>query len=136
MSARLWRLALVSAVCLPALGCGNVTLPIPSDLDSGITGIVLAGPTCPVQGPGIGPACDDLPLSATIVVRAAGSGLEVTRFQSDAEGLFRVPLYPGTYQLDPQPVSPSGLPRGTPQTVEVVAAQFTNVTIQYDTGIR
>jgi hypothetical protein len=128
-------LIVLSGVTLVLLGgCPGVL--IPSNLDSGITGTVLAGPQCPVIGPNSRPECNDKPLVATIIVRTADLGLEVTRFTSDANGQFRVPLYPGTYELDPQPVSSTGFPIGHPQTVQVVAGQFTDVTIDYDTGIR
>jgi hypothetical protein len=130
MNARL-TLLLVGAGTLGLAGC---PLPIPSDLDSGITGTVLAGPQCPVVDPN-NPACADKPLAATIIVRTPG-GLLVTQFTSDDSGQFHVPLFPGTYTLDPQPVSASGFPRGVPQTVTVEAGQFTEVTIEYDTGIR
>ncbi len=131
MNARLPATAAVVAI----LGLTGCPAPIPSDLDSGITGTVLAGPQCPVIGPNSGPECNDKPLAATIVVKSA-AGVLVTQFTSDADGQFRAPLFPGTYLLDPQPVSPSGLPRGVPQTVQVAAGQFTEITIQYDTGIR
>jgi len=134
VSARLVLVVMSAATFGLAGGCPGV--PIPSDLDSGITGTVLAGPQCPVVGPNTGPECEDKPLAATIVVRSADGRTAVTRFTSDANGEFRVPLYPGSYVLDPQPVSPNGLPFGQPQSVEVAAGQFTDVTIQYDTGIR
>ncbi len=128
------RLTLATVVAA-TLGLAGCPVPIPSNLDSGIAGTVLAGPQCPVIGPNSGPECDDKPLAATIVVRSA-AGVFVTQFTSDADGQFRVPLFPGSYTLEPQPVSPSGLPHGVPQTVEVQAGQFTEVTIEYDTGIR
>ncbi len=131
MNARM-ALMLVAAGMVGVAGC---PVPIPGNLDSGIAGTVLAGPQCPVVGPNSGPECDDKPLAATIVVRST-AGLLVTQFTSDASGEFRVPLFPGTYLLDPQPVSASGLPHGVPQTVTVDAGQFTEVTIEYDTGIR
>jgi hypothetical protein len=125
-------LSLVIGVTLGLAGCPT---PIPSNLDSGVTGTVLAGPQCPVIGPNSGPECADKPLAAMIVVKSA-TGLFVTQFMSDADGQFRVPLFPGHYTLDPQPVSPSGVPHGVPETVAVLAGQFTEVTITYDTGIR
>ena len=134
MSARLVLVLLSAAAVGLAGGCPGPA--IPSDLDSGITGILLAGPQCPVIGPDSGPECDDKPLAATVVVRSADGRTEVTRFTSAADGEFRVPLYPGSYVLDPQPVSPNGLPFGKPQNVEVAAGQFADVTILYDTGIR
>ena len=122
---------LIAAATLGLAGCPG---PIPSDLDSGVAGIVLAGPQCPVVGPDSGPECDDKPLAATIVVRSAG--FFVTQFTSGVDGRFRVPLFPGHYTLEPQPVSASGFPTGVPQTVTVEGGQFTDVRVMYDTGIR
>ncbi len=102
---------------------------------SGISGIVRAGPQCPVVRPG-DPNCADKPLAATIIVRSAATNLAITQFTSAADGTFQVALAPGSYILDPQPGSPSGLPHANPQPVQVTAGQFTNVTIEYDTGIR
>ena len=123
----------LSIACLLAFtisaGCGAF---IPPNLDSGITGIVEAGPTCPVVRPGMD--CADRPIVATIIVRYASSGLEATRFTSDADGMFRVPLFPGTYVLDPQQAGYIGTPPS--QTVDVNAGQFTSIAIEYDTGIR
>ena len=115
---------------LGVAGCGLV--PALISPDSGVSGIVQAGPTCPVVQPGMN--CADKPIVATVIVRFAGSGIEATRFTSDAQGMFRVALLPGQYVLDPQPAGFIGTPAS--QTVDVRAAQFTSVTIEYDTGIR
>lgn len=123
--------ALVGLVLHASSGCG--TLPIPPNVDSGISGIVQAGPTCPVVQPGLD--CDDRPIVATIVVRDAALGLEVTRFTSDSAGMFRAALLPGTYVLDPQP-NDCCIGGASPQTIEVQTGQFTTVVIAYDTGIR
>lgn len=113
-------------------GCAGAF--IPADLDSGISGIVLAGPTCPVQSPD-NPECDDKPYAATIVIKTADGLFTVTRFTAGDDGRFRAPLYPGTYLLDPQP-GQNGLPVSSPQTVMVQSGAFTELTISYDTGIR
>ena len=47
----------------------------------------------------------------------------------------RVPLFPGTYLLDPLPGA-SGFPVSSPQTVVVQSGVFTDRTISYDTEIR
>ncbi len=125
---------LTAALLTMVVGCPGTT-PIPGNLDSGITGIIQAGPQCPVVRPN-DPNCADKPLAATVIVKSAATGLQVTQFTSSSDGTFHVPLPPGSYELDPQPGSPSGLPFGAPQTVQVQAGQFTNVTIEYDTGIR
>jgi hypothetical protein len=77
--------------------------------------------------------CPDKPYQATIIVLNQGGG-EVRRFQTDAEGRFRIELPPGTYTLVPQ--SPGKLPRAGEQTVMVTSGQFTAVTITFDSGIR
>ncbi len=134
MRARFTLVLFLAGSAYLAGGCPAISLL--GNLDSGITGIIQAGPQCPVIGPNSPPDCQDKPLAATVIVRSAATGLEITRFQSAADGTFSVPLPPGSYVLDPQPGSPSGFPHAAPQNVEVQAGQFTNVTIEYDTGIR
>ena len=111
-------------------GCG--ALSPPANLDSGITGIIQAGPTCPVVQPGMD--CADKPIAATVIVRFSSTGLEATRFTTDSDGMFRVTLFPDRYVLDPQPAGFIGAPPS--QTVDVQPSQFTDVVIEYDTGIR
>jgi len=113
-------------------GCAGAF--IPPDLDRGISGIVLAGPTCPVVTPD-NSECDDQPYAASIVVKTADGRFTVTRFTAGNDGRFRVPLYPGTYLLHPLPGA-SGFPVSSPQTVVVQSGAFTELTISYDTGIR
>lgn len=125
-------MSIASLLAAHASGCG--TLVIPPDLDSGISGIILAGPQCPVEMPDR-PECDDQPFQGTVVVRSANGLIEVTRFTADSDGRFRVPLFPGTYCLDPMS-GRNGFPFAAPQTVEVRSGEFIEITILYDTGIR
>jgi len=81
------------------------------------------------------PECDDRPYVASVVVETADGRFTVTRFTAGTDGRFRVPLFPGTYLLDPLPGA-GGLPVSSPQTVVVQAGAYTEVTISYDTGIR
>jgi hypothetical protein len=81
------------------------------------------------------PECDDQPYAATIVVKTANGRFVVTRFTAGIDGAFRVPLFPGTYLLEPLPGA-SGFPVSSPQTVVVQSGVFTDLTISYDTGIR
>jgi hypothetical protein len=60
---------------------------------------------------------------------------EVARISSNDEGLFQVPLPPGEYTVAPTPGGDS-LPSAPPQAVSVVAGSFTEIEINYDTGIR
>lgn len=123
------------AIPITILMTGCVFPFIPTDLSSGITGIVLSGPQCPVVAPGMDDDCADKPYPATIIVKTTNGLFEVTRFTADSNGEFRVPLPPGQYLLDPLPGS-NGFPHASPQTVDVQAEQFTEITILYDTGIR
>jgi hypothetical protein len=99
---------------------------------SGIEGIVLLGPTCPVQR--VDSPCPDRPYSATIDIVQAVSGAAVTAFTSGADGRFMVELAPGTYRLVPR--TTGTLPRGVEQTVTVADGLVTRVQVSYDTGIR
>jgi hypothetical protein len=101
----------------------------PADEQQGIYGTITIGPTTPVCR--IDLPCDR-PYSTTIVV--SNSEGEVTRFISDKEGHFNVALLPGTYRLSP--VGSDRLPWMSPQSVTVTAGLYTQVDIQFDSGIR
>ena len=131
---RLKRFTGALILLLAYLVGGCVGVVIPPDLDSGISGVVLAGPTCPVQSQD-DPQCEDQPYAATIVVKTADGRFTVTAFTAGVDGHFRVPLYPGIYLLDPQPGT-SGFPVSSPQTIVVRAGAFTDLIVSYDTGIR
>lgn len=112
----------------------NVTL----DTNSGIEGQALLGPVCPgpqVAGATEATRCADQPYQATFEVLAE-KGSVVTTFQTDDQGRFEVALSPGTYTLVPQTNPNAVLPRASIQTVTVTEGQFTQITINFDTGIR
>ncbi|GAB4252921.1 MAG: hypothetical protein Kow00122_10740 [Thermoleophilia bacterium] len=106
--------------------------PLPGSGDSGISGLVLLGPLTPVSEEGLPTS---RPYAATIVVRSADAGDEITRFRSGTDGRFSVSLPPGEYLLDPVPGG-DPLPRAIRQKVSVEPHRYTVVTIEYDTGIR
>ena len=100
-------------------------------VDSGIRGLVLYGPTCPVQRPGR--SCER-PYQASIAIRRVRAGTLVMRVRSGVGGRFTVHLAPGSYVLVPSNGRP--YPRAHPQTVSVHRDAFTSVTVRYDSGIR
>jgi major membrane immunogen (membrane-anchored lipoprotein) len=104
--------------------------PTPS---SGIEGLVSESPMCP--GPvTIGDTqCQDQPYQATISILDANSKL-IRQFQTDASGIFKIPLTPGTYILHPE--TNKAQPHAADQSVIVTTGQFTQATITYDTGMR
>jgi hypothetical protein len=102
---------------------------------SAIRGQALAGPIFPVERPGVP---NTRPLAGAIItLQPAGGGPEITRVRADQDGRFQIPIAPGSYLIVPLPPDPAAfLPRGVPQTVTVRAGGFTDVVVQYDTGIR
>jgi len=108
--------------------------PLPAD--SGVSGMVTAGPTCPVVTDPPDPSCADRPVEGAVLVVTTLAGVEVDRTTSDAEGRFALSLAPGAYRLEPQPVE--GL-MGTAAPVEFTVepgAPALDLVIGYDTGIR
>jgi hypothetical protein len=103
----------------------------PTPLDSGIQGQVSIGPLCPVVQVGVD--CPDQPYQSSFMVLTS-NGKELTRFQSDADGIFKIALSPGDYILRPE--SPNSLPYAAEQPFTVLAGQFTQLTVIYDSGIR
>jgi hypothetical protein len=102
---------------------------------TGVGGVALAGPVCPVETVPPDPGCAPRPVAgAVIVIRDAG-GSEVARAMTGADGSFFAELPAGDYVVEPQPVE--GL-MGTavPLEVSVVDGLPSEVKLDYDTGIR
>ena len=121
---------LVLVAGLAACGAGSA-----APADSGVRGIVLIGPMCPVVQEGV--PCPDRPFEATIRVhRGSADGKVVAAARSGADGRFRVNLAPGRYVLEPLAPRPGSPPYASPVAVEVRPHAFTRVTIGFDSGIR
>lgn len=98
---------------------------------SGIEGQVFIGPTCPVVK--IGQECPDEPYQAVLTVNSL-EGERIVQVQTDEEGQFKIPLEPGEYILHPE--SPNALPFAQEQEFKVEDGKFTQLTVNYDSGIR
>jgi hypothetical protein len=160
---RRW-LPVAMAVAWLLLGCEAIAdvTPRPTQTispDTGIRGIVLLGPTCAVQPgptggaepgvtpspvgtpdpsftPGPAPTAADpcvTPFVAEIVILDRRNA-EVTRVRSGPDGRFEVLLPPGDYTVAPVPGDP--YPTAPAQAVSVTAGEFTEIEIDYDSGIR
>ena len=103
----------------------------PTPRESGIEGQVVIGPMCSVVQPG--QACPDGPYQTTLTVNSL-SGRRIAQFQTDETGRFKIPLEPGEYILHPE--SPNGFPVASDQTFAVEAGKYTQLTVNYDSGIR
>ena len=99
--------------------------------DSGVRGLVLYGPTCPVERPGH--PCTR-PYAAWITIRREPKGTFVTRVHAGSDGRFTARLRAGHYVLVPRNGKP--FPRAQSQHVSVHRHRFTDVTIHFDSGIR
>ena len=125
------RLRLGLALFLTLAACESVIIILGPAGAQGITGIILLGPQCPLES--LEDPCPDLPLQAWLEVRTAG-GVLVGRVQSDEDGQFRVGLPFGAYILDPESGNP--FPVASEMEVDVAEGVFTDVTVNFDTGIR
>jgi hypothetical protein len=133
------RLARVLLLLALVAGCGDSAVRTNGDAGggssgSGIEGIVLVGPQCPVER--ADSPCPDRPLpDAEFRVVKRPSGDVVRTVRSGKDGRFRVALDAGDYTLEPVPGS-GGFPFGKPTDVTVRAGAYTNVTVSFDSGIR
>jgi hypothetical protein len=118
------------ALALSACGAGGPT----SAPDSGIRGLVTLGPTCPVQVEGDPQPCSTT-YAATLEIHDQASDRLITTVTSGADGRFEVRLAPGTYRIVPQVAEV--LPVAAPvEDVVVAAGRFTEVLVDFDSGIR
>lgn len=118
-------------IVLLTLACSLFAKPTPAD--SGITGVVLIGPMCPVMIEG--QECPDQPYQATLTVNNL-EGREIVQFQADENGNFNVPLAPGEYILYPETPPGKPYPIADEQHFIVLPGEFTRITVLYDSGIR
>jgi hypothetical protein len=127
-NASLVLIALLVASCTPAAS--------PSSATQTLEVRVVAGPVCPVETQPPDPGCEPRPVvGAPIVVSSAdGRNAVVAQDVSDADGIVRLALPPGSYIVTGGEVEGlMGLPPPTPVKVATTAVF---VTLAYDTGIR
>lgn len=91
---------------------------------------MLLGPTCPVATSA--EPCVT-PYAAVLVVLDRANA-EVGRVTSAADGRFEIALPPGDYTVAPTPGDP--FPTAHPLPVSVVEGSFTEIEVNYDSGIR
>jgi hypothetical protein len=132
-----WLRLLFACLVVVVVGCSEIGIPIDTPTPpSGIRGVVLLGPTCPVsQDPGANdPVPCVTPYAASLVVLDSESAV-VARVMSAADGTFQVDLPEGDYVVTPSTGSDT-YPIAQPVSVTVSTGQYADVEINYDTGIR
>jgi hypothetical protein len=123
----------LSILALVIVACGSQA-PSPGAQEQGVRGVVLLGPSCPVETDAS--PCPDEPLpGVTVRVLKDGEPLDETA-TSDGSGRFELRLPPGAYTLEA--IVPEGGPGmfAKPVDVTVPASGFVDVVVPVDTGIR
>lgn len=106
--------------------------------DTGVLeGKVTIGPLVPVTQEGQPqptPRPEDYAVREIVILNGNGIG-EVARVSIDPDGMYRIMLLPGLYQVD---INHAGTDRveGFPKSVTIVAGETTRLDIDIDTGIR
>lgn len=119
-------------VALASTACGNEASDLPAAGGSGVRGVVMYGPTCPVAI--AGSPCPDRLWSG--VVRAVDlNGDAVGETTTRDRGTFQLELPEGTYDVLAV-VEGGGPPTGEPARVTVAGEGYARVTLQVDSGIR
>lgn len=121
----------LSALVILLAACGTETPE--SKVDSGVRGVVVSGPQCPVET--IDDPCPDLPVSGIVVSVSTPEGSVAAETRTDAEGRFDVAVVPGEYVVQPV-VESGGVAFSKPVQVSVADGKFVEVTLIVDTGIR
>jgi hypothetical protein len=125
------------ALTLAASGCGPATSgESPPTSGSGVAGIVVAEPGCPVQAepPSEPNDCTPRPVRADVDVRAVRTGSVVASVPTSADGHFRVALAPGGYELLAR--DPAGTMAGIPLYIEIRPNEWAEATVVVDSGVR
>jgi hypothetical protein len=135
-------LLLLAVLLVTLAACTTASAASPSPpLDSGIRGTVLLGPTCAVEpqasdlasAPPPGDPCMT-PYAAELVILDLAQQ-EVARVRAGPDGRFEVRVAPGDYTVAPVPAG-DPFPSASVQAVTVLPGSFTDVGIEYDTGVR
>ncbi len=122
-------------VVFPASSTPIINLPTttPEVIDSGIKGKVTIGPTCPVEMNPPDPNCAPKPYAASLVAIKRITA-EKKAFKASEDGTFNLKLSPGDYSI--RNADPAILPRMEDQEITVYAHKYTEIDIEFDSGIR
>ena len=114
----------------------NFVEQINGNQESGISGMVLLGPTCPVIRDPPDEECADKPYATTLVVTTYDQARVIKEFRSEETGKFSVQVAAGEYAIRSAAAS-NVLPYcSTSEIIKVNAGQDTETTVFCDTGIR
>lgn len=104
--------------------------------ETGVHGVVVAGPTCPVETIPPQSGCEGRFVEGAVLIFKDSTGAEAARATSAADGTFDIALAPGEYRVVPQPVDGlMGTAAESTFSVELGQPEA-ELAIAYDTGIR
>lgn len=104
--------------------------------ESGIKGVVLLGPICPVERIPPDPQCAAKPYRTNLQAMTAAGSQSMKSFSSDQNGNFSVQLPPGEYSIQSAAAANPYLRCSSHGPIQVKAGSFASTTIYCDTGIR
>jgi hypothetical protein len=126
---------LLIALVFLATGCASRASGLGSQTHaSGVEGVVVSGPSCPVQR--ANSPCPDLPVKAEVTVKDLSGGTVLGRFAAGSDGRFKIALAAGTYSLTAVRPGVARFNQSSPMTVTVRSGGYSSVTIRIDSGIR
>jgi hypothetical protein len=102
---------------------------------SGITGIVLIGPTCPVIRDAPEEQCADRPFKTNLALIKPDQSTVIKQFSSDTNGGFTINAAPGEYTIR-SAAAANILPYCSSDTVKVNPNSYTETVVYCDSGIR
>lgn len=109
----------------------------PPDVElSGIRGIALLGPMCPVERIPPDPQCADRPYKTDLVVTSADGTKVFQQFSSADNGKFSVELKPGEYAISSSDTAKIFSRCASSGAVRVEKGKYADIILHCDTGIR
>jgi hypothetical protein len=124
--------------CTPAGGtAGPSTIGSPAGSPPSVTGVVTAGPVCPVERNPPDPSCAPRAVVGAVIEAVDAGGHVVARATTAADGSYVLTVgETGTLTITAQPVAGFMRPPA-PKTVTLAVPGATErVDLEYDTGIR
>lgn len=108
--------------------------PSSSATSSGVRGAATVDVGCPVLE-GDSP-CPRTPLRARITVHPRGSEHQIAATETDDDGRFEIGLTAGDYDVRGVNLTGQPVPRAMPVQIQVQPGQYTEIDIEFDSGIR
>ena len=103
----------------------------------GVTGIITAGPVCPVEQSPPDRKCAPRPVAGAVVIAKDALGDQLGRATSLADGSYSLPVgMAGTVVISALPVAGMAQPPAPVSVTFVDQRQWQQLNFEYDTGIR